>query len=54
VKTRGPSSPNIFYARTQAFYEAMGFTPLLETTAFWGERDPTLLLVKYLLPGVVA
>jgi ribosomal protein S18 acetylase RimI-like enzyme len=51
VKTRGPSKPDPFYAKTQQFYEAMGSTPLFETTAFWGERDPTLLLVKCLLPA---
>lgn len=54
VKTRGPSSPDVSYAKTQRFYEAVGFAPLLETTAFWGEEDPTLLLIKYLLPGGVA
>jgi ribosomal protein S18 acetylase RimI-like enzyme len=48
VKTRGPSSPDPFYARTQRFYEALGFKALFETTAFWGEEDPTLLLVKRL------
>jgi GNAT superfamily N-acetyltransferase len=46
VKTLGPSSPDAAYARTRAFYQAMGFIPLLETTAFWGEVDPTLVLVK--------
>ena len=49
VKTRGPSGPDPFYARTQKFYEALGFLPLFETAALWGEEDPALLLVKPLL-----
>ena len=48
VKTRGPSDPDPGYARTQRFYEGMGFVPMLETTAFWGPADPTLVLVKWL------
>ena len=48
VKTVGPSDPDPSYAKTRKFYEAMGFTPLLETTAFWGETNPTLMLVKLL------
>ncbi|HKA53770.1 MAG TPA: GNAT family N-acetyltransferase [Candidatus Binatia bacterium] len=48
VKTRGSSPPDPFYARTQCFYEALGFDPLFETTAFWGEQDPTLVMIKRL------
>jgi hypothetical protein len=50
VKTLGPSHPDPFYRRTRAFYEAQGFVPLEETTAFWGEDNPTLVMVKSLRP----
>ena len=46
VKTLGPSNPDPNYARTRAFYVALGFLPLEETTAFWGEDNPALILVK--------
>jgi len=48
VKTLAPSHPDPHYAETRAFYSALGFLPLLETTAFWGEKLPTLMLVKAL------
>ena len=48
VKTLGPSHPSESYARTRAFYEALGFVPLEETTAFWGEANPCLVMVKVL------
>ena len=48
VKTLGPSRPDRGYAATRAFYEALGFRPLEETTAFWGEENPCLLMVKRL------
>jgi GNAT superfamily N-acetyltransferase len=51
VKTLGPSREDVGYERTRAFYEAMGFIPLEETTAFWGEKNPTLILVKPLMFG---
>jgi GNAT superfamily N-acetyltransferase len=46
VKTLGPSREDDGYARTRNFYLAMGFIPLEETTAFWGEANPTLIMVK--------
>jgi GNAT superfamily N-acetyltransferase len=46
VKTLGPSHPSESYARTRAFYAALGFLPLEETTAYWGEANPCLVLVK--------
>lgn len=46
VKTLGPSNSDPNYARTRAFYTAMGFLPLEETSAFWGEDNPALVLVK--------
>ena len=48
VKTLGPSRPDEGYAATRAFYEALGFVPLEETTAFWGEANPCLVMVKVL------
>ena len=48
VKTLGPSHPDPFYARTRAFYTSMGFAPLFETTALWGEENPALVSVKRL------
>ncbi|MDI6858207.1 MAG: GNAT family N-acetyltransferase [Dehalococcoidia bacterium] len=46
VKTLGPSHHDEGYKRTRAFYAAMGFVPLEETTAYWGESQPTLVMVK--------
>jgi hypothetical protein len=48
VKTLGPSHPDVHYARTRSFYEALGFIGLEETTAFWGEANPCLIMVKAL------
>jgi GNAT superfamily N-acetyltransferase len=46
VKTLGPSEAYEPYARTRAFYVAMGFRPLFETTALWGPENPALVLAK--------
>lgn len=46
VKTLGPSHPDEGYKRARAFHAAMGFIPLEETTAYWGESQPTLVMVK--------
>ena len=48
VKTLAASDPDPRYARTREFYAAMGFVPLEETAAFWGEDNPTLIMVKAL------
>ena len=48
VKTLGPSDPYPPYARTRAFYRALGFRPLFETTALWGPENPALILAKFL------
>jgi GNAT superfamily N-acetyltransferase len=53
VKTLGPSHPDPFYARTRAFYSALGFLPLEETN-LWGDDQPCLILVKPLARGVVS
>jgi ribosomal protein S18 acetylase RimI-like enzyme len=46
VKTLGPSHPDPGYSATRAFYAALGFIPLEETTAMWGENQPCLIMVK--------
>ncbi len=48
VKTLSDSHPDPGYARTRAFYLAMGFRPLEEFKTLWGETNPCLLMVKYL------
>ncbi len=48
VKTLSPSVPNEHYTRARAFYHAMGFRALEESKQIWGERNPCLLMVKYL------
>jgi GNAT superfamily N-acetyltransferase len=48
VKTLSPARPNEDYARTRAFYRAMGFRPLEEFPLLWDAANPCLLLVKAL------
>ena len=48
VKTLGPSHPDAGYARTRAFYAAVGFEPLEETDALWDHDQPCLFMIKYL------
>ena len=48
VKTLGPSNPDPGYAKTRAFYEALGFRPLEELKQIWDETNPCLILVKKL------
>ena len=48
VHTVGPSFESASYARTRAFYEAVGFVPLQEFEGIdWA--GPTLVLAKSLL-----
>ena len=47
VKTLGPSHADPFYAKTRAFYQKLGYEPLLETDRLW-DGAPTLILVKAL------
>jgi GNAT superfamily N-acetyltransferase len=46
VKTRGPSLSYEPYERTRAFYEALGFEALEETTAIWGPENPCLIMIR--------
>lgn len=48
VKTLGPSHPDAGYAKTRAFYGAVGFKPLEELTELWDERNPCLIMVQRL------
>jgi N-acetylglutamate synthase-like GNAT family acetyltransferase len=48
VKTLGPSCSDENYAKTRAFYLAMGFTPLEEFPQIWDENNPCLILIKRL------
>lgn len=48
VKTLGPSHSDPGYARTRAFYLALGFRPLEELNQIWDEHNPCLILVKRL------
>jgi rhodanese-related sulfurtransferase/GNAT superfamily N-acetyltransferase len=45
VKTLSDRDPYPPYAETRAFYEAMGFVPLMDLD-IWGPENPALLLVR--------
>jgi len=48
VKTLSEHGDSEHYARTRAFYVAMGFLPLQEMPELWNEENPALLLVRLL------
>ena len=48
VKTLSDRDPYPPYAETRAFYEAIGFTPLMDLD-IWGPDNPALLLVRSLV-----
>jgi len=48
VKTLGPSHDDKSFAKTRAFYEAVGFKPLEEFKQIWDEHNPCLIMVKKL------
>jgi GNAT superfamily N-acetyltransferase len=48
VKTLSPAHPDEGYARTRAFYAAMGFRPLEEFPDLWGAENPCLQMIKRL------
>jgi ribosomal protein S18 acetylase RimI-like enzyme len=48
VKTLGPSNADPNYAKTRAFYLAVGFRPLEEFKQIWEDQNPCLILVKRL------
>jgi ribosomal protein S18 acetylase RimI-like enzyme len=45
VKTLDESHPDINYAKTRKFYEAMGFKALECFPTLWGEHNPCLLMI---------
>lgn len=47
VKTLGPSHPDEYYARTRAFYAAMGYEPIEESDSRW-PGNPCLQMMKRL------
>jgi coenzyme F420-0:L-glutamate ligase/coenzyme F420-1:gamma-L-glutamate ligase len=51
VKTLAPARPDENYARTRAFYEAVGFTPLEVFPEHWHPSNPALQLVKVVQAG---
>ncbi|MEM7125534.1 MAG: GNAT family N-acetyltransferase [Chloroflexota bacterium] len=48
AKTLSNSHPDEGYAKTRAFYQAVGFRPLEELPTLWGEENPCLLMIKRL------
>jgi ribosomal protein S18 acetylase RimI-like enzyme len=48
VKTLGPSDPDESYAKTRAFYEAVGFRPMEEFKQLWDADNPCLIMIKKL------
>ena len=54
VKTLSSSHPDKRYARTRAFYRAMGFRPLEEFEDFWGKESPCLQMIKSLVGNTAA
>lgn len=53
VKTLSERHPDPNYARTRAFYVAMGFRPLEEFPKLWGQ-NPCLQMIKSLVGGRLA
>jgi ribosomal protein S18 acetylase RimI-like enzyme len=51
VKTLSPAHPDQNYAKTRAFYRAMGFKPLEEFPDLWDEQHPCLQMIKGLWGG---
>jgi GNAT superfamily N-acetyltransferase len=49
VKTLSERHPDSNYARTRAFYSAMGFRPLEEFPELWGAENPCLQMIKSLV-----
>lgn len=48
VQTVGPSHPDLNYAKTRAFYAAVGFVPVREEIDAWGPGTPRLTLAMAL------
>jgi XTP/dITP diphosphohydrolase len=46
VKTLSAAAESEEYARTRAFYTAVGFRPLLELPTLWSAENPCLVMIK--------
>jgi GNAT superfamily N-acetyltransferase len=46
VKTLSASDPDPGYARTRAYYEAMGFLPIEEFGTLWNPENPAVMMLK--------
>ena len=46
VKTLADTHPSRSYAKTRAFYLAMGFHPQMILTDYWDENNPCLVMIK--------
>lgn len=48
VKTLAETHPDPYYARTRAFYTAMGFRTLEVFQDLWDSSNPCLMMIKYI------
>jgi GNAT superfamily N-acetyltransferase len=48
VKTLAASHPDPGYAKTRAFYAAMGFVPIEEFGTLWNPDNPAVMMLKVL------
>jgi GNAT superfamily N-acetyltransferase len=48
VKTLSSSHPDPGYARTRAYYVAMGFEPIEEFGTLWNPENPAVMMLKVL------
>jgi len=48
LKTLSDSHPDLGYAKTRAFYLALGYRPLQEFPLLWGGDSPCLQMIKRL------
>jgi ribosomal protein S18 acetylase RimI-like enzyme len=46
VRTLSDRSDDGHYARTRAFYRAIGFVPLLDLPELWDEENPAMVLLR--------
>ena len=53
VKTLADTHPSKSYAKTRAFYSAMGFRPQMILPDYWDEKNPCLCMIKALTQDVL-
>ncbi|MPM08949.1 hypothetical protein SDC9_55265 [bioreactor metagenome] len=49
VKTLDESHPDIYYAATRKFYQAVGFKPLECLPELWGKENPCLIMIQHIV-----